>query len=112
LLNDVVFRDCSDAEMWMDRGHHDAGFVQIIQSPSDTEDHSDEELDELEEIRADIVGGVTANHDDGSGFTTVVYFTDEASARAGESKPEFDDWHEGFEPEERRFWDLTDPWID
>ena len=112
LLVEPRFVDCPDGEMWIDRGHASATFVQVIQGPPGGEDHTDDEVEELEEIRADIIGGFSGTHPDG-GFTTIVFFTDEESARQGESTPEFEEWDaEATASEDRRFWDLRDPWID
>jgi len=108
------FHDCDDVTEWMGGGSDDAGFVQIIQGHTDDPEavkammSGDE--DELRRDRPDIIGGTFAVDANGD-FTNTVYFTDEASAREGESKSE--------PPEDlqtlmsdARFFDLRDPWFE
>ena len=40
----------------------------------------------LHEFRPDVSGETIAYHDDGDGYTDIVYFTSESEARAGEQK--------------------------
>ena len=107
------FHDCEDVTVWRDGGSDDAGFVQVIQGRTDDPERLKEvmaaDADEMRAQRPDIIGGTFALEADGS-FTNTVAFTDEASAREGESK--------GGPPEEiqslmqdLKFYDLHDPWF-
>ena len=40
----------------------------------------------LGDVRPDVIGEVVAIHDDGDGYTDIVYFSSEADARANEKK--------------------------
>jgi quinol monooxygenase YgiN len=107
------FHDCEDVTVWRDGGSDDAGFVQVIQGRTDDPERLKEvmaaDADDMRAQRPDIIGGTFALEADGS-FTNTVAFTDEASAREGESK--------GGPPEEiqslmqdLKFYDLHDPWF-
>ena len=48
----------------------------------------------LGDARPDVIGEVVALHDDGDGYTDVVYFSSEAEARANEQKAMPDDAQE------------------
>lgn len=107
------FQDCDDVTEWLGGGSDDAGFVQVIRGHTDDADALKAAMsrDEgaMREERPDIIGGTFALDDSGD-FTNTVYFTDEASAREGESKSE--------PPEEFRtlmsdlaYYDLRDPWF-
>jgi hypothetical protein len=114
-LQDPAFQDCEKVELWLGGGSDDAGFVQVIQSPETApEEMSEEDERKMAEIRPDVIGGLTAVHGDGSGQTSVAYFTSEQEARAGEAKPEFEEQERqsGFDPSRSRFFDLTEPWLD
>lgn len=89
LDGEPTVRDCSQVEVMGQGGSDDAGFVQVMVGHS-----SDlERLSELgrsfgeamQERRPDVIGALVGAHDDDpGGFTQVIYFTDEASAREGE----------------------------
>jgi hypothetical protein len=110
------FRDYDDVTVFLDGGSDDAGFVQVIQGRAADRSLIGQLLDgtdELRRMRPEIIGGTFALAPDGS-FTQTVAFTDEASARAGESvEPP---------PETRellatvmagaQFHDLRDPWFE
>jgi hypothetical protein len=116
---DVTFRDCETVELWLGGGSDDAGFVQVIQGP--TEDPARlMELNrrseaEMSDFRPDIIGGVIAV--DGSGMATeAVYFTSEPEAREGERKtppPELAAFMEEQQAllGQPRYYDLTEPWL-
>ena len=100
-------------------GSNDAGFVQVMQGRVKDQDEMrrrDKEMQpELRKMRPDIIGGVTAFHGDGGGFTSATYFTSEAEARNGEKEmgesdmfKEFMSMFEG----ELTFYDLTEPQFD
>jgi hypothetical protein len=79
------FFDSDEVETFLDGGSDDAKFVQIIRGKADPGlwqklgDGS-----ELREMRPDVIGGTVAIKNDGS-FVETVAFTDEESARKGES---------------------------
>jgi hypothetical protein len=95
--SNVVFNDCTRVETLFGGGNDDAKFVQVmrgrIKDPAKAEamfGRSAEAEATLHDARPDVIGEVIAVHDDGQGFTDIVYFTSEADARSGEAK-EMDD---------------------
>ena len=97
-----------------------AGFVQVTQGRTSQPDRARELMasdpTDWAGFRPEILGTVTANHDDGR-WTMVIYFTSEAEAREGEKKEppeevaklmkELDALSVG----EPTFLDLRDPWL-
>ncbi len=86
----VEFHDCDDVTEFLDGGSDDAGFVQVIRGHVDDRSLVDTLLadaDGLRAMRPDVIGGTFAVEPDGT-FTETIAFTDEASARAGESSTE------------------------
>lgn len=85
----VEFHDCSTVLLMMDGGSDDAGFVQVIRGklddPAKVEAMIQPMTNLLHQARPEIIGSTLAIEEDGT-FTETVAFTDEASARAGESK--------------------------
>jgi hypothetical protein len=84
----VEYHDCDDITLMLDGGSDDAGFVQVIRGkvadPSALKAlMGDTKM--LHELRPEILGATLAIEADGT-FTETVAFTDEASARAAESK--------------------------
>ena len=116
LEGEPTFHDCTEVDTLLRGGSDDAGFVQVIQGRATDENRLRETLAQgesrLPEVRPDLIGGITARHDDGS-FTEVAYFTSETAAREGEKRME----QEGDGPEwqslvtDIRFIDLRDPWL-
>jgi hypothetical protein len=110
----VSFVDCDDVETFRAGGSDDAGFVQVIRGEvNDIEAARAAFTEESpEEERPDVIGGLTGMLPDGS-YTTVVYFTSEAEARAGEAAAgdEFDQQMAALHDATPRFLDLTDPWF-
>ena len=96
------------------------GFVQLMQGRTSQPDRARELMasdpTDWAGFRPEILGTVTANHDDGR-WTMVIYFTSEAEAREGEKKEppeevaklmkELDALSVG----EPTFLDLRDPWL-
>lgn len=114
-LEDASFVDCIRAEEWMGGGSDDAGFVQVITGTSEEDrDMSPEDEEKIRSVRPDLIGGLSAQHPDGKTWTTVAYFKDEASAREGEKKEEFQQSMEdaGATPDLNTYWDLSEPWLD
>jgi len=114
----VEFHDCDDVTAVMGGGSDGAGFVQVIRGKADDPDRLRAMLqsstETLRDARPDVVGMTLAIEDDGT-FTQTVYFTDEASARAGESKElpeaakqELQQWDEVMHDLE--YLDLHQPW--
>lgn len=116
---DVMFHDSTLAEVMLDGGSDDAGFVQVIQGRA----HDPARLQQLgrdgeavlREYRPDIIGGTVAVHD-GDRFTQTVYFTSEEAAREGERKlppPEASavlNEMAGLMTD-LRYLDITEPWL-
>lgn len=114
-LEEVTFHDCTEVQEWMGGGSDDAGFVQVIEGSSrDDRDMTPEDEEQVRKARPDLIGGISAKHPDDNTWTTVAYFTDESSARKGESSAEFQQTMEesGQTPDENEYWDLTNPWLD
>src|SRR6478752_6942253 len=94
VVDDVTFHDCSRIETLFGGGKDNAGFVQVmqghVQDKAKAEEmfkHSADAEKVLGEARPDVIGEVVAIHDDGDGYTDIVYFSSEAEARANEAKP-------------------------
>lgn len=84
----VSFFESTDVDLSMGGGSDNAGFVQVLIGVGDREQarhilKSGEDV--LRRERPDIIGGITAWHEDGS-FIDVAYFRSEAEARAGEAQ--------------------------
>ncbi|MEA2509037.1 MAG: hypothetical protein QOG21_1119 [Actinomycetota bacterium] len=116
-LSDVSFKDCSEVDAILDGGSNDAGFVQVMEGrATDVEKLRSvgrEMEPEMKKMRPDIIGGIVAWHGDGGGYTQIMYFESEASAREAESNTS----NEGPPPEfaelmgDINFIDLSDPWF-
>jgi hypothetical protein len=92
-VSDVEFHDCSKVLTFFGGGSDDAKFVQVMRgrvTDRATLDGLEPRTAEFEramhEFRPDVLGETIAYHDDGDGYTDIVYFTSEADARAGEQK--------------------------
>ena len=93
VVDDVTFHDCSRIETLFGGGKDDAGFVQVMQGHVKDAAKADEMFKRaadaekvLGAARPDVIGEVVAIHDDGDGYTDIVYFSSEAEARANEKK--------------------------
>jgi len=115
----VEFHDCNDVSLMLDGGSDSAGFVQIIRGKVEDPDRLKSMLQQgtemMHEARPDVLGMTLAVEDDGT-FTQTVAFTDEASARAGESKEmpeeaqqEMHEWDEVMK--DVSYMDLRHPWF-
>jgi hypothetical protein len=112
----VEFHDCSDVTLMMGGGSDDAGFVQVIRGKVDDPSTlksmmTDSQM--LHEARPEILGGTLAIEEDGT-FTETVAFTDEASARKGESMDMPADVRERLESamHDVTYVDLHHPWFE
>jgi hypothetical protein len=85
----VEFHDCDDVLLMLDGGSDDAGFVQVIRGRVRDPERMRSTMDEVSAIlhreRPEIIGATIALEPDGT-FIETVAFTDEAAARAGETK--------------------------
>lgn len=115
-LENVTFHDCTECDEWFGGGSDDAGFVQVIQGRVKDRDAYRESMagqdeDRMRERRPDIIGGLTAWHDDND-FTDVIYFTSEAEAREREKEtsddPEMAEMMQHMEGD-LTFYDLREP---
>jgi hypothetical protein len=110
------FHDCDDVMLLFDGGSDDAGFVQIIRGkvddPSRLKTLMGSNTEMLHQARPEIIGGTLAIEEDGT-FTETVAFTDEASARRGESQQMPDDMREEWDAlvHDSQFLDLHHPWF-
>ena len=93
VVEDVTFHDCSRVETLFGGGKDDAGFVQVMQGRVKDAAKADAMFARASEaekvlgaVRPDVIGEVVAIHDDGTGYTDIVYFTSEAEARAAEQR--------------------------
>ncbi|HEU4810544.1 MAG TPA: hypothetical protein VFT00_00245 [Nocardioides sp.] len=112
----VEFHDCDDVTLMMDGGSDEAGFVQVIRGKVDEPERLKQlmaDTTNLHEMRPEILGGSLALEDDGT-FTETVFFTDEASARAGERQEAPPEIREVLDPIMRnaQFYDLHHPWFE
>ena len=92
-MSDVSFHDCDEVVTMLGGGSDDAGFVQVMLGRIKDRgkfDALNAKTDEMEKafsaFRPDVLGETLAIHNDGSGYTDIVYFTSEADTRAGEKK--------------------------
>lgn len=116
---DVSFAESDDVQELLGGGSDDAGFVQVMKGHG-IDREAVARLDRAFEehaptFRPDIIGGLRVWTEADAGFD-VTYFTSEADARAGESKPfppEFEDVAGEMEQfmANTEFLDLTDPWL-
>lgn len=113
----VSFHDSEDVDVFLGGGSDDAGFVQVMQGRiSDVaraRRFEAEAMSQIEKHRPDLIGSIRALYGEAE-FTEVAYFTSEAAAREGESKPmpadaeaSFKEWQSIVQVE--RWLDLTDP---
>jgi hypothetical protein len=93
VVDDVIFHNCSRVETLFGGGKDDAGFVQVmrgeVKDPAKADAlfaRSAEAEKVLAAVRPDVIGEVIALHDDGTGYTDLVYFRSEAAARAAEQR--------------------------
>jgi hypothetical protein len=116
---DVMFHDCDNAQMFLNGGSDDAGFVQVMQGrlsdPERFRRFMDQPMDMLQEQRPEIIGGTIAIDEDGF-FTETISFRSEEEARVGEKKEMPDDRRREFEEEmsqvsDMRYLDLHRPWF-
>jgi hypothetical protein len=112
----IDFADYGDVSQFLDGGSESAGFVQVIRGTTSDIDAVKALMDDtgsLKEMRPEIIGGTFAIDVDGS-FTQTVYFTDEASARAGEQQQPPAEVRETIEKlmASASFYDLRDPWFE
>jgi hypothetical protein len=92
-VDDVVVHDCSRVETLFGGGKDDAGFVQVmvgrISDASKADElfaHAADAEKLLGSVRPDVIGEVVAIHDDGTGYTDLVYFSSESEARSAEQR--------------------------
>ncbi len=119
LLADAQFADSDDVMTFLGGPNPDGKFVQVIEERvSDVERAKSfwETVEtEMRDFRPDVIGGLAAFH--GDRVTQVVYFTDEASARAGESQEPTEEQRAQMEQltevfSDATYIDLRDPWHD
>jgi hypothetical protein len=112
----VEFHDCDDVTLLFDGGSDDAGFVQVIrgkvEDPSRLRALMASDPTELKRMRPEIIGATLAIEPDGT-FTETVAFTDEESARHGESQEPPADVRAELEyaMQGATFHDLHHPWF-
>jgi hypothetical protein len=114
---EVGFEDHEEVSTFRGGGSDDAGFVQVIRGRVTDADAARRMFDEglPDDGRPDVLGGVAAFRHDGV-YTTVVYFTSEGEARAGErddidAGDEFAAEMDALHDVPPRFLDLADPWL-
>ncbi len=112
----VEFHDCDDVMLLMDGGSDEAGFVQVIrgrvEDPSRLKALMGSDTDMLHAERPEILGATLAFEEDGT-FTETIAFSDEDSARRGESKPMPEDMRAEWDTmmSEVQYLDLHHPWF-
>jgi len=120
LDGEPTFSNCSDAQLVLGGGSDEAGFVQVMQSTvSDRNEvrRAGEAFQKLDGMgRPDIIGGISALHDDEERLTQAFYFTSEAEARKGEQMqppPEVLDAMQQWDRllTDTVYYDLREPWL-
>jgi hypothetical protein len=93
VVEDVTFHDCSRVETLFGGGKDNAGFVQVMRGTVKDAAKADAMFARASDaekvlgaVRPDVIGEVVAIHDDGTGYTDIVYFTSESEARAAEQR--------------------------
>jgi hypothetical protein len=110
------FHDCDDVTLLLDGGSDGAGFVQIVrgkvEDPTRLKTLMGTDTDMLHEARPEILGATLAIEKDGT-FTETVAFTDEESARRGESQQMPDEMRQQWDElvQGAQFMDLRNPWF-
>lgn len=120
-LEDPMFHDCTEVDLSLGGGSDDAGFVQVMQGKTTDVDKS-RELDakmteRMKDLRPDVLGSVTAYHPENGRWTSAIYFTSEAEARAKEKEMNSNEavqemmgeW-QAISDGEPKFLDITEPW--
>lgn len=115
----VEFTESDDVHQFMSGGSDHAGFVQVMKS-DDVDRSAMAEMDAAFERHAaswrpDVIGGLRIWTGPSSCYD-VTYFTSEAAAREGESKPPPDELADMFDQFQdvmatTEFIDLSDPWL-
>jgi hypothetical protein len=90
---DVEFHDCSRVETLLGGGSDDAKFVQVMRGRIEDRAAFEglfakfiENEAAMHDFRPDVLGEAIAVHDGADGYTDIIYFTNEAEARANEAK--------------------------
>jgi hypothetical protein len=109
------FADFDEVDLLRGGGSDDAGFVQVIRGRvNDVQTARALFLDMPDDLRPDVIGGIFGMLPDGN-YTTVVYFTSERDARAGEAEEaddeDFAQQMAALHDDPPRYLDLTDPWV-
>jgi hypothetical protein len=118
--DEPVFRNSTEVDVDTPGDPGAAGFVQVMKGKTSDPQRSrklmaDDPTD-WASFRPDILGTVTANHEDGE-WTMAIYFSSEEAAREGERKeppPEVQEMMKQMEElsvGEPTFLDLKDPWL-
>ena len=113
----VEFHDSEDVTLMMGGGSDDAGFVQVIRGKVDDPERlramMTGDTTMLHEMRPDILGATLALEPDGT-YTETVAFTDEESARRGETQEPPADVREelDYAMKDAQFYDLRRPWFE
>lgn len=121
-IADAMFHDCTEVDVFGGGGSDDAGFVQVIQGKTKDVEKSralDARMEPaMRDRRPDVIGGVNAWHPENGRFTSVIYFTSEAEARAKEKEmnesedvAEFMREMQELSDGEPKFLDITEPWM-
>ena len=115
----VQFSESSDVTTYLAGGSDDAGFVQFMKVAGvdrATVEQGDKEFEPLAgELRPDLIGGVRVWTGPDS-MIEANYFTSEAEAREGETKPPPPEFAEGFAQfvemmKNAEFIDISDPYL-
>ena len=121
-LDDVAFHDGTEVLTTLGGGSNGAGFVQVMRGRVLDHDKAAQliaRMGEFEAImrqhRPEFLGDVTILHADGT-YTDIIYFTSEAEAREGETKPMPAEGLEMFEEfmatmPVNEYLDLKEPWL-
>jgi hypothetical protein len=115
-----TFSESTEVDLDLMGDPDQAGFVQVIRQKVTDPDRVRElmktDVGEFRDFRPDLLGTLTAVHDDGV-MTTVAYFTSEEEARAGEQKEPTAEMMAAMQEAQKlsvgepEYFDLRSPWL-
>jgi hypothetical protein len=118
--SEAAFSESTEIDLDLMGDPDQAGFVQVIRAqatdPGRVRELMKTDVEEIRELRPDLLGTLTAVHDDGV-MTTVAYFTNEEEARAGEQEQPPPEMMAAMEEVQRlsvgepEYFDVRNPWL-
>jgi len=120
-IDEPTFHNSTRVEVDTPGDPAEAGFVQVMQGRTSDPDRARElmaadDSASWQEFRPDILGSISAEHDEDA-WTMAMYFTSEEAAREGEQKPPPPELEqmmkemESLSVGDTTYFDLRDPWL-